>query len=560
MSTTQLSTDQVEDRLENRLESELPNEKRFQTFWTGERFGLPLVAVAFACLIPIWYYFEHRLPSIDESGHILNSFAYADLFRHPRLLSGHWWHELLTVNRFYPPLVHMLNGFLKSFMGTGRWIDIASLTGFNLLLTASTYGITRNLTRSSKAALFAAIFINFYPELALLNRAFWLDFPLTAMVGVALYALTKWQSTPNWKSAAWAGVALGLACMTKQIAATYLALPFAAVAIVQVVRKKLPAPQVLMIVTLGALICAPWFLLNAGAVKEIADECAVHIMHRQTILDNLKFYASVLPSMMSPLLMACFAGALFATPRTEIRRLWPLALSALGGIAAVSTLAWIIPKPQYIAPALIGAAVLSGCFAEHIVESRLKLPRIAVYLVIIVAGLQIASLLFAPYPVSQPVWFAKLPEVLGNTIKEPRLGINRINARPAEDWGQYWSIKQIDQIEKGKPVWLNVLCNSPDLNVHTFEIVARDLHSPVKPTTSRVYTIGGDETNFSEEKALYYQWYLIQSENRYQGFADAKSESEFNKLKQFVRSGKNFKEVARKALPDDSTIFLYKQL
>ena len=148
------------------------------------KFVLPVAVIAFAALVPIWFSFEHRIPTIDESGHILNAFTYADLFKHPRLLRPEWWHQFLSVNSFYPPFAHMTNGLFKAIFGSSRAVDIAVLTLFNVALTLSVYGITMRLTRSISAAILSAVVINLYPELALLNRAFWLDFPLTAMVGV----------------------------------------------------------------------------------------------------------------------------------------------------------------------------------------------------------------------------------------------------------------------------------------------------------------------------------------------------------------------------------------
>ncbi len=90
--------------------------------------------------------------------------------------------------------------------------------------------------------------------------------------------------------------------------------------------------------------------------------------------------------------------------------------------------------------------------------------------------------------------------------------------------------------------------------MHTFELIARDLHSEVVPTTSRKYTIGGDRLTFSPAEALYYQWYLLESENHYQGFADVASEKAFERLKQFIKTDTHFREVASHALPDGSTL------
>jgi 4-amino-4-deoxy-L-arabinose transferase-like glycosyltransferase len=532
-----------------------------KSFWDSP-LALPLLVAAFASLVPIWFSFEHRIPTIDESGHILNAFTYADLFKHPHLFRGEWWHQFLTVNSFYPPFAHMVNGFFKAVFGRSRAVDIAVLTLFNVILTLSVYGIGMRLTGSKLSSLVSALLINLYPELALLNRAFWLDFPLTAMAASALYALFDFRVQKTVWRAVFAGIVLGFACMTKQIAVAYLGLPFAAVFCECLIGKSKSTAAALKLIgagVIGACISAPWFVLNAEKAKLMADECAAHITESQSFFGNLLHYQQVLPSMMSPLLELTFVAALLTSCNLFARQLYPLLLSAVGGVLAVSTLAWILPKPQYIAPALITTAVVSGWFLARRIEHPDLLLRRAAWIVIAAAVVQIFSLEFAPYPVSQPQVLYNFARGLGNTISEPRLGITLINPRPDVDWGQYWALRTIDDVDKHKQVWLNILSNSPDLNVHTFELLAHDLHSEVKPTTSRIYTIGGDTATFSPTQALYYQWYLIQSENHYQGFADANSEKAFEQLKQFVKTDSHFNEVASHSLPDGSSMTLYRQ-
>lgn len=456
----------------------------------------------------------------------------------------------------------MTNGLFKAICGSSRAVDIAVLTLFNAVLTLSTYGIAKHLTRSYSAALLSAVVINLYPELALLNRAFWLDFPLTAMVGLGLFSLFHFRVNPTWKRALLAGLCLGAACMTKQIAVAYLILPAAVVFFEHVGgRSKSYADAGKLAVTglITGALSAPWFVLNAAKARLMADDCAVHITHTQSFAENLLHYAQVLPATMSPLLMALLIVALFGARKVVLRQLYPLLFSAIGGVAAVSTLGWILPKPQYIAPALITTAVVSGCFLSLLFESRNTWLKRCGWLILVAATLQTISLEFAPYPLSKPEWFSNFGRATGNTISEPRLGITFVNPRPDVDWGQYWAMREIEKVDKGRQVYLNILSNSPDLNVHTFELIAHDLNSMVVPTTSRNYTIGGDRVRFSPAQALYYQWYLVQSENHYQGFVDEASRKAFEQLINFVQSGDSFIRVGAHRLPDGSTLRLYRQ-
>ncbi|HEY9714701.1 MAG TPA: phospholipid carrier-dependent glycosyltransferase [Chroococcales cyanobacterium] len=547
----------------------------------------------FAALIPIWFHFEHRLPTIDESGHILDSFAYQDLLRHPRLWKADWWLHMLTVNRFYPPLVYIAGGALKLLFGATRAVDIGMLTLFNVILSASVYGIAR-LTLSSAngggwrvaaptAGLCAVTVVNLYPELALLNRAFWLDFPLTAMVAAGLFSLLWWQSRPSWARAALSGVTLALACLTKQIACLYLVGPGLTILIWQLLslaRQRRPAPvlQVIVIAVVTAALFLPWVVVNAGESQNLAKDCAEHLGVRRSLVEtlsaNVLFYCGCLKSMMSPVLLAAFiasVGFLAVKMRSSFILLFS---SPLIGIAAVSTLAWIFPKPQYIAPALVSFSACTGIAMARLwwagrlpVKgndevhglSKRAVAAWLVPLICLVAGVQMFSLLFAPYPLAQPSFLARISDRLGARIREPRLRIERINAHRAEDWGYAYVLDTIERREQGKPVWLNVQSNSPDLNVHTFELIAHDLHSHVRPTTSRVYSIAGDRTEFSKEKALYYQWYLLRDAALGQGFETAESQAADRDLRQFVTTGGKFELVARRALPDGSSLYLYRQ-
>ncbi|HEY9676814.1 MAG TPA: phospholipid carrier-dependent glycosyltransferase [Drouetiella sp.] len=559
MSGSALSVSQLVNQQVKSGSEQTPESSSFDSMST---LALPAVVLGFAALVPIWFSFDHRIPTIDESGHILNAFTYADLFRHPRLLRVEWWHQILSVNSFYPPFAHMTNGMAKAIFGGSRSVDIAVLTFWNAVLSLSVFGISLRLTKSKLSALMSAIMVNLYPELALLNRSFWLDFPLISMIALGLFSLFNFRAKPNWIRALVAGIVLGFACMTKQIAAAYLALPALFVFAEPIAgRTKYLADsvKVLFAGVVSIAIGAPWFILNAEKAKLMADDCAVHISQPQTFAGNLDFYSSALPVLMSPLLVAFMVGAIVFSWQTVSRQLLPVVLSAVGGVLAVSTLSWITPKMQYIAPALITCAVVSGTCLAGMFEHKSKLIRVLGGVFLVAAVAQILSLELAPYPVSQPEQLADYAKVLNNRIAEPRLGMTLVNPSPAEDWGQYWALKQVEQADKKAPVWINILSNSPDLNVHTFELLVHDLNMAAKPTTSRIYTIGGDTATFSPTQALYYQWYLIQSENHYQGFANASAEKAFEQLKNFVKTDSRFKLVGTHGLPDGSTLSLYRQ-
>ena len=131
---------------------------------------------------------------------------------------------------------------------------------------------------------------------------------------------------------------------------------------------------------------------------------------------------------------------------------------------------------------------------------------------------------------------------------------------PPADWAQNWAIGVIDETDKKVPLWFNVTTNSEELNVHTFELVAKERRSLVKPTTCRTWTVMGDEVSYSPESVLWYQWYLLKTGDQGNIFKDRASVENFARVKDTVEKGGHFRLVAEKKLPDGSTMTLWRQL
>ena len=83
----------------------------------------------------------------------------------------------------------------------------------------------------------------------------------------------------------------------------------------------------------------------------------------------------------------------FACYRLKVTRLWPLYISAASGVLSVSTLAWIFPKPQYIAPALICAAAVSGVLLALPFDSDSKIGKSCSVALLALALVQFLSLI-----------------------------------------------------------------------------------------------------------------------------------------------------------------------
>jgi hypothetical protein len=178
---------------------------------------------------------------------------------------------------------------------------------------------------------------------------------------------------------------------------------------------------------------------------------------------------------------------------------------------------------------------------------------------------------FTPYPLSRPAFLCNVPNWLGCTVQSCQnlfdlatsVGLTRINPGAEEDWGQQWVIKTIDKIEGRKPVALNIRSNTPRwniprFNVQQFQLIARESNSPVLASTSRLFTNVGDEEQFSERTALFWQWYLIWTADN-DKFKDEASRKADLQITDFVEHSGRFSLIATKLLPDGSRLFLYRQ-
>ncbi len=172
----------------------------------------------------IWFSFDRHFPSQDEAGHIMNSMSFRDLLAHCRPWSHHWWYQCLTVNGFYPPFVYFINGgFLLAF-GQSRFIEQLAIAFFTGLATICVYGIVRILNGERRTAIISALCFYSYPVISSLSHTFLLDLPAVAMVAFALMVLLWWRSfaDPSWKRTILTALAVGCACLSKQLVAAYI--------------------------------------------------------------------------------------------------------------------------------------------------------------------------------------------------------------------------------------------------------------------------------------------------------------------------------------------------
>jgi hypothetical protein len=522
-----------------------------------QQFSLRAVVVCIAlvaCVVAtnaFWFASDRRLPSTDEAGHILNAMQYSELFNHFRPWKLSWLQQFLSINPFYPPAVYIYDGLLKLAFGTERWVDNLCIISYTAILTASTFGAAWLVSRCSGVAAIAAIVVNLYPQISWLSHMYMLDLPLVAMVAAGLFALLWWKENPTTFRTAACGAVLAAACFTKQLGAAYL-VPACAYLFFTVPRaEKLKLAGMAAVV---AAVMVPWGLVNANWISSYAAENA-QVMQGVNVNPVLVFgdyLRGLWYSMSGFLSIACIVG-LLVTPKEVHKPLAVLYVSAIGGIAFTSLLSCTMPLDRYAAPALIVAAVATACGARELYRGQREVGLAFIGLTLVIGTLQYVSFSF-----STP--FDRLSANLGVALREYR-GARIEKSRPIDTtaWHYDWVLSSVAARDPGSPVWLNILPAYGVFNPHSYELLAKEKGLALKPTTSRRWTIVGDTVEFSPESALWYHWYVLKTGHQGNPFKDAGDAQAYEKLIDFVRSSGRFELAGQRALPDGSSLSLYRQ-
>lgn len=548
--------------------SEKGNERwSFSALTTKDFLAAGLVGLLVFSVNFIWYSYDHHVPMMDEAGHILNGIGYRELFSHPSLFKGSWWTEILTVNRFYPPTVYIETGILKAILGSSRLIDVLVHSGYSFLLALSMVLIARLSGFGIICGASAGILVNMYPETSSMSHMFMLDFPAVAATSIGILSLCLWWQKQNIKFAILCGLILGACCLTKQIVTAFLLGTGLLFTVLSVLNKGKRSRKSLLI-QLGALVAAtvavglPWFLTNFSQMNAINEYAQTNLDSKgmsMTKPESCLYYLKSYWSNLSPLLTCLFISGLALIGIDSHRKLSPVWASAILGFGLMCL--YVYPLDRYIMPSLILTALVSAVLIEKsLTEDRYKYTRLLTIPIILMALLQYLSFNFAPYPISVPNALAQLSRKLGvklNTSTFAKDG-TKDNPVPLKDWGYDWAFKTIDGVHKGLPVYLNIIVNEPDLNAQTFDLETKERKSPIKATTSLIWTIVGDELKFSEETALYYHWYMVKTGAKEPRFKDDESRKNYEKLLRFIRESGRYEAVDSMAAPDGDKLILYR--
>jgi hypothetical protein len=333
--------------------------------------------VTFVAITVWWLTQDNRVQVSDDGLHTLLAFGI-----HDQLASGDlttWFTEFNT----YPPLAHLLGAIAvfvtgKSPMGA---IVISNLV-FVPLLAVSCYGIGR-LAYGSRAGLLAGLFALGTPIFVSQMHMFMLDPPQAAMVAASAWAILASRRFERVGVAVLAGVAVGLALMTKSTSVIFLA-GLVAVALLRGGWRHWRG--LLSFLAVAAVISLPWYAYHLHQLSGLVEgqggtgaapsaEAAPPLLSRASLL--WYFWAALNIQLLAPLVLFLAVGVALAI-RDCLRRWTPANLGPelLGGLF-VSWLGITLIRHKdvrFTLPALVYVAVLA---TGWIVLTRPRMRRAA---------------------------------------------------------------------------------------------------------------------------------------------------------------------------------------
>lgn len=326
-----------------------------------ELLGLALIGALSWAASAQWLARHRAEPSADE-------FRYYDMACRIRAAldqpDRHTFSRILEAHDTHPPLQPLLAALLMPVVGRDVRALAAALDAIATVVLLAAFWWLARRTRTRGAAPAAAFLLACFPTFVVLGHTFLIDLPAAAFTMLALAALVASRDLERPGPSLVAGLALGLALLTKWTAAAALGVPFALAAIRSLRRGGSRAPLFLMA---GAALLAagPWYVTHARRVwgfyrwNEGLEPADVGQAVGQGALDpeTLLFYARQLPLILGPVGIAAAALGLLFGRRGAPGLVW----AVLVPFAAFSALRMKSDIPgRYLILALPPVAWLAG--------------------------------------------------------------------------------------------------------------------------------------------------------------------------------------------------------
>jgi 4-amino-4-deoxy-L-arabinose transferase-like glycosyltransferase len=348
----------------------------------------------------VWLYLDNYPPAWDSAHHLTMTLRWLAFWQAPSLAGI----RAVAAASAYAPLSYWL--VLPFYTLFGHGADVAVLANGAIwlgVLLMATYGLGREVA-SPQAGLLAAALVSLYPLVGALQRDFFLDVGLAAMVALSLWLLLRCGSFDHRGRAVTLGVALGLGTLVKWPFPFFAGGPFLAALYVVARRNRWSKQRLtnlgLCLAAAGALGMArllfnvlflPGDLYNLTGVGQLVASFSTAAGHPPWYtLRGATYYATTFVNHQAGLFFAVlFLAAVPAFLRHAQRGRLILALS----ITVPFVLATLLPiKEQRITvPYLPSVAVITAVGLTSIGQEVLRAGVVALTLAVGLVQLLAAS-------------------------------------------------------------------------------------------------------------------------------------------------------------------------
>jgi 4-amino-4-deoxy-L-arabinose transferase-like glycosyltransferase len=436
----------------------------------------------------------------------------------------------------YPPLYHSV--IATSYALFGKTLDAAqcaNLPAIALLLFA-TYGIGRTVLKPLAAATGASI-VNFYPLLLWLSRETIIDYWLTSMVALAIWALIRTNEFSDRKRTVIFGIACGLGMLTKWTFVFFVILPALWFA-----RKN---PKNAAIAgSIAAGIAAYWYAFAGRALLSLLS-----INTTQSISEGdpsrfssgaIVFYVRALEGsqLFLPLFIALLAGLILLL--FNFNRGWiPILLWIAGGW--VGLLLFQNKDPRYTTPLLPAIALITAqVFQKKESFIALLIPLLLIQHYLVSFGIpQLPPAIVLAKGGEGPITYD------WNVYTQRYFGWGS----PArEDWKIEHVLETITSPE-GRPIRLGLVPDIPRFDTFAFEFYITLKKLPLSVNRLGVF----------DEQAISNNDYILVSEKDH-GFEPGSSfTSDLRHINEYIsHRSSEFHMLESFSLPNGDVIHLYK--
>jgi len=248
---------------------------RLKTLFS-DKYNIILFLIILFHLISLGFY--HKLntapPTWDSAGHLGLGMFFAQKF-HEIFSQGFNVLEFLRISNYYPPLIHLLGGFVFLVFGLKHQLALFIVEGFFLSLSfVYLFLIVKLETKNKRLALITVIIFSLFPHVWEQARNFHLDIPLVALLLASFYYLRLSDHLKDRGHTKKFFIFFALCQLTKWYAWVYLLIPFIVELYFGFIKNSKARKHVLSGLGVGILIflvlVLPWYLANFKGILNTA--------------------------------------------------------------------------------------------------------------------------------------------------------------------------------------------------------------------------------------------------------------------------------------------------